>query len=536
MESVWEDERKRKHMLTAKSNARKVQKATASCVIDPRNSNLVNYWDAITTTALMYVALVTPYEVGFVEPSNQIDGLFITNRIVDLVFIFDCVLQFFLMVSVSTAEGTMWVSSPAKISRIYLRGWFPIDAASIGVSVFDYIGLEEFSIAESVASSNASDGVTDASNAAGLSQLRTLRVLRALRLIKLSKLLTGLRVVKRWEVKVAINYPALSLGKCCIGMLLLSHWFACIWGLQASFAESKLDTWFGGYNLCVADTTVIGGLRCVGAAESYVAALYWAVMTLTSIGYGDISATQGNIGEHVVATLIMISGAIGWGLVLGVIVGNLSNLDPDGDLFTQTMSELNKMMGREELPNEMRIRLREYFHQTQHVRMTNKRSELLALMSPNLQAEVAWECSKGWLSKIWFLEGSSNAFLVRLSLRLTARVFAPGEIAPAGPMYIVHRGIALFGGRVKGPGRLMGEDMIIISSPRLQNRYSARAMTFLAVFTITREDLNETASNFPKAAKLIRRKALQLAMKRAFVVEAKKAKVLRQDWSEPTES
>jgi len=28
----------------------------------------------------MYVALVTPYEVGFVEPSNQIDGLFITNR------------------------------------------------------------------------------------------------------------------------------------------------------------------------------------------------------------------------------------------------------------------------------------------------------------------------------------------------------------------------------------------------------------------------------------------------------------------------
>lgn len=28
----------------------------------------------------------------------------------------------------------------------------------------------------------------------------------------------------RWEVKVALNYPALSLGKCCIGMLLLSHW------------------------------------------------------------------------------------------------------------------------------------------------------------------------------------------------------------------------------------------------------------------------------------------------------------------------
>ena len=50
LESVWEDERKRKQILTNKSNARKVQDATSSCVIDPRKSNLVNYWDAITTT------------------------------------------------------------------------------------------------------------------------------------------------------------------------------------------------------------------------------------------------------------------------------------------------------------------------------------------------------------------------------------------------------------------------------------------------------------------------------------------------------
>ena len=40
--------------------------------------------------------------------------------------------------------------------------------------------------------------------------LRMLRVLRALRLIKLTKLITGLRVIKRWEVKIAINYSALS--------------------------------------------------------------------------------------------------------------------------------------------------------------------------------------------------------------------------------------------------------------------------------------------------------------------------------------
>ena len=58
------------------------------------------------------------------------------------------------------------------------------------------------------------------------SDLRALRVLRALRLIKLVKILTAFRVFRRWEIKVAVNYAALSLGKCMVGMLVLAHWFA----------------------------------------------------------------------------------------------------------------------------------------------------------------------------------------------------------------------------------------------------------------------------------------------------------------------
>ena len=74
--------------------------------------------------------------------------------------------------------------------------------------------------------------------------------------------------------------------------------------------------------------------------------------------------------------------------VAGTIVSNLSNLDPDGDEFTQSMSELNKMMRRERLPDEMRIRLRQYFYQTAHMRQAQKRHELLHLMSPTLRSEV----------------------------------------------------------------------------------------------------------------------------------------------------
>lgn len=107
------------------------------------------------------------------------------------------------------------------------------------------------------------------------------------------------------------------------------------------------------------------------------------------------------------------------------------------------------------------------------MRFTQKRSELLENMSPALQSEVAWQCNKEWLGKVWFLKGASQAFLVQLSLKLTAQVFAPGETVPAGRLYIVHRGVALYGGKVYGGGRVWGEDMIL-TSDHLQKKYSAR--------------------------------------------------------------
>jgi hypothetical protein len=300
-------------------------------------------------------------------------------------------------------------------------------------------------------------------------------------------------------------------------------------GLQANLATNKLDTWLGGNaGVCVEDIDSAYGVDCLGPGDVYVAALYWAVMTITSIGYGDIAATPRNVTEQAIATMLMTIGAIGWGLVLGTIVSNLSDLDPEGDAFSQTMSELNQMMSRESLPNHMRIRLREYFHKTQHVRETTKRRQLLDLMSPTLQAEVAWECSKSFMKRIWFLEGTSFPFRVQLSMSLQGRVFAPGELFPIGPLYIVHRGIALCGGMVRVKGQVWGDD-IILSSLNLRLQHSARAINFVEVFTITRKALEAAVIAFPGAARDLRRKAVRLATRRAFIIEARRRRQERME-------
>ena len=56
-------------------------------VLDPRTSSYVTYWEMLATLALVYVALVTPVEVGFLSPPpppRWANGLFQMNRIIDL--------------------------------------------------------------------------------------------------------------------------------------------------------------------------------------------------------------------------------------------------------------------------------------------------------------------------------------------------------------------------------------------------------------------------------------------------------------------
>ena len=74
-------------------------------VIHP-SSDFSRNWDILTLILLIYVGLVTPYEVGFMGISMTIEGvvdpaessqenvLFVINRVVDLFFVFDMFVQF----------------------------------------------------------------------------------------------------------------------------------------------------------------------------------------------------------------------------------------------------------------------------------------------------------------------------------------------------------------------------------------------------------------------------------------------------------
>ena len=75
-------------------------------LVDPRPgrkaAHILGIWDAFTVFALVFTAIMSPYEVSFLA-GQGIDVLFYFNRVVDVIFISDTILQF-MLVYIDTKE------------------------------------------------------------------------------------------------------------------------------------------------------------------------------------------------------------------------------------------------------------------------------------------------------------------------------------------------------------------------------------------------------------------------------------------------
>ena len=491
-------------------------------LVHPRKAGWLVPWDAAIATALVFTAFVTPFEVALLE-GGGVDALFVINRVIDILFLLDMCLQFVLIVPEGSGPNGLaaghnylkashvghagFITSPRQLATRYLKGWFTVDALSVAVGAVDIVQILAFP-------------QTD------LSKLRGLRFLRALRLVKLLRLVRTSRIIRRWEARLAISYKVVALVRASVGMVVFSHWLACIWALQANMVDDPCTSWLDEAGYCT--PPLPGTSKYILASNSmiYVSSLYWAIATITSIGYGDIVATKGNEVEMWVACVCMVASSI----FFARMVGNFaSNLDPAQAEYHTTMDSLNSFMAAEAFSPDLRVRLREYFQRYRKVRVSEARRFLLTAMSPMLQGEAAWEVHKSWLPHVSLLEGSEHQFLIELALHLQVNVFAPGDVAPTGYLYIINEGMVLFHCKLLGAGKWWGEDMIL-TSVHLRAGHSARALTYVFTFHLDRTRLLMITSRYPHTHAQIRRHTVRMAVRREFIYQAKKIAADRQTY------
>jgi potassium voltage-gated channel Eag-related subfamily H protein 7 len=215
------------------------------------------YFDLIICVALIFTAVVTPYEVALLETKWNIR--FGINCFVDLLYVSDLFRQFFL--EYEDERTHIMVRDRKNIAVHYLKGWFIIDFVSI--LPFDLVAL--------VAKSET------------LSKAKALKVIRLLRLLKLVRIVKALRLVKKYRASVSLSFNKIFMVKTMVYIGFFTHLFACIWLLTATvecddscLLELPEEDRAG--SSWVAN---LSGGTLLKPYDKYCAGLYWAAMTIT---------------------------------------------------------------------------------------------------------------------------------------------------------------------------------------------------------------------------------------------------------------
>jgi len=500
-------------------------------VIDPTRDEWTQWWDLFMMAMLTVILFLTPYEVAFLE-GGTIDGLFVVNRGFDVLFIIDLLINFFLAYQNGPDQGSTWVRSLPQIRSRYVRGWFCVDLFS--VLPFWLVGIL-------LQQQDDSDGGTDATTNGTLEEvgevaniLRAVRAVRLLRLIKLSKVLGMSRILKRYETQMDVTYASLALVKILFWVVAWSHLQACLWGLIPLFEPDDAETWLGDF--C---TGSLGQeIEDTSPWLKYTAALYFSVMTLTSIGYGAMLPPDSNATEKFWCVVLMLISSMMWVYTMGQMCAVATALDPDTATFHNRMDALNAFMRERGLDKSLRVKLRQFFHSSRTMaKLSGDADELLERMSPMLRGETALATAKVWLEKVWYLPQPSQhrpppggyadadaeaeaeadlldeeSFVAELAMVLRPLAFTRAERVPSGALYILQKGLVCRGWAFMGPGRVWGEDMIVAYPQLVQHTPPTTAMTYIEVLCLERDDLMRIAARYPAALKRIKSAARRMAM------------------------
>jgi len=449
-------------------------------------SNVMAQWDKTIMVALLYTALVTPFEVAFLTPG--LGAMFVINRTVDTIFLIDICITFYLDPGPDEELKTDGKPDHSKIACAYLSGWFLVDV--ISCVPFDLLSI-----------------VMEGS---ALEDLKFMRVIRLLRLIKLVRLLRATRMFDRWEDSMAIDFAMLSITKSCGMVALFSHWFACMWYITYYIEEAD-ENWI-----------TSGGFEQYSVFDSYIASLYFSVMTMSTIGYGDISPVTS--AERIVACIMMLVGAGIYAYVVGSITTTVQTMEASTHKYQELMDQLNQFLEENQVNATLRVEARRYFRTRHQAGNLVDWRELLTEMSPDLREQIASESHDDWCAGSNYFHDAPEDFRGKAAALFKEVTFPKGEkILEVGQnvnaIFLIKSGAVATEGKVLTKGCLFGESAVLdaISSGSRRSAHIATALTFAHLQSIDMHELLELLDEFPEV-KLTAHRASLRALFRSHVL------------------
>ena len=249
---------------------------------------------------------------------------------------------------------------------------------------------------------------------------------------------------------------------------------------------------------------VLGGdAETTDARMRLVRAIYWAIATLATVGYGDIVART--IPQMLYACCVMISGVAFFGYILSNIATLMLRLDAAKQHQEEMRDRVEYFMHYHAVPPALRQRVRAYFKYLWSSRHGYDDVEVFESLPRNLRADLALHLHRDLLAKVPVLKDASPDVIRDLVITLRPMVCVPGDVvcrkgAPGDEMYfIVHGEIEVLDENDSVLARLhagdfFGEMALLTDNPR---NATARTASFCDLYVLGRESFKQVASRHP---------------------------------------
>ncbi|XP_056436377.1 potassium voltage-gated channel subfamily H member 8 [Gadus chalcogrammus] len=510
-------------------------------------------WDWLILLATFYVAVTVPYNVCFTVVGGRDEGSgggsrsppSVSDILVEILFMLDILLNF-RTTFVSTSGQVLY--DARSICVHYVTTWLFVDL--IAALPFDLLYAFNVSVYF------------------GVHLLKTVRLLRLLRLLQklerysqysavvLTLLMSMFALLAHWmacvwyfigrrEIDGSTSWdigwlhelakrlgtpyflsPPSSLDPNSLSTAAVSglpandsgRWNAS----AASAVASGWDNWNGSLPGGVAETVtaVMGTSGAVGAdggggggpglgggpsmRSSYVTSLYFALSSLTSVGFGNVSANTDS--EKIFSICTMLIGALMHAVVFGNVTAIIQRMYSRRSLYHTRTKDLKDFIRVHRLPKALEQRMLECFQTTWSVNNGIDVNELLKDFPDELRADIAMHLNKELLQLTLF-ESASRGCLRSLSLIIKTSFCAPGEFlirqgdalqaiyfVCSGSMEVLKDNTVL---AILGKGDLIGSDSLT-KEQVIKTNANVKALTYCDLQYISLKGLREVLRLYPE--------------------------------------
>ncbi|XP_020270421.1 potassium channel KOR1-like [Asparagus officinalis] len=227
---------------------------------------------------------------------------------------------------------------------------------------------------------------------------------------------------RKMEKDIRINYLFTRIVKLIVVELYCTHTAACIFYYLATTLPESMEgyTWIG--SLKLGDYSY-SHFRDIDLGKRYLTSLYFAIVTMATVGYGEIHAV--NTRE-----MIFIMIYVSFDMILGAyLIGNMTALIVKGsrtERFRDKMKDLIKYMNRNRLGRDIRDQIKGHVRLQYESNYTE--SSIIQDIPVSIRAKISQSLYKPYIASVPLFKGCSSEFIHQIVIKLQEEFFLPGEV------------------------------------------------------------------------------------------------------------